>query len=320
MKIAFFDMKSINAREFFGRSLKGMSVDFYEESLSMRNAEKAGIYDVVCVSITSKITKHIAGMLERTKLIVTRSTGYDHIDIEACKRHGIKVCNIPGYSTSSVAEHTITMMLAVAKKIKEYALIQDHKFPRLKGMELKGKTLGIIGFGAIGQEVAKIAKAMGMNVVVYDAYCRNYEGIACVSLDGLLKNADIISLHAPHTEETHHMIDRCAIEKMKDGVIIINTARGGVIDSKALLDGIESGKIEAAGLDVIENEEMLISVKGRAKGLEGHIRRLISSKKVVYTPHIAAYTEEAITRLRNSIVECIKAFINEEKEKLNIIS
>ena len=248
MKIAFFEVKDEDI-EFFSRELGEYDLTFSDSPLTLENVDLVKDYDILSVFIRSKIDDNILERLPNLKLITTRSTGYDHIDIEACKRRGILVANVPGYGTNAVAEHTFALILAIAKRLLESVdrtKKGNFSCEGLTGFELKGKTLGIIGAGRIGRRVAEIAKAFGMRVIACDVY-KNYEeakriGYEYVDFETLLKESDIISLHVNLTKETYHMLSEREFEKMKEGVIIINTARGSLIDSRALLKSIKKWK------------------------------------------------------------------------------
>ena len=236
-------------------------------------------------------------------------------------RRKIAVCNVPVYAEHSVAEHTFALMLAISRNItKAYVRIHKDNFSTegLEGADLSGKTIGVIGTGHIGMHVIRMARGFEMNVVAFSR-SKNMEmarrlGFKYASLNELLKNSDIITLHVPLTDETKHMINKKAIRKMKKGAIIINTSRGEVIDTKALLDGINNGKISAVGLDVLEGEELI--KKGNHQRLDpkafkllAENHKLLDNERVIFTPHIAFYSKESSRNLIMATIDNIRSFI-----------
>ncbi len=245
-------------------------------------------YDVIIVRSRTKVTKEIIEAGAKLKVIARAGSGLDNIDVEAALRRGITVLNAPEAVTEAVAELTIGLMLSLARMIP-YAdrAIKEGGWPKegLIGWELKGKTLGIVGFGRIGKRVAEIAKVMGMEVLVTKRSPLAPEvlkelGVELVSLQELLKRSDVITLHVPLTPETYHMIGEKEIELMKNGAFLINTSRGAIVDEEALLKALQSGKLRGAALDVYEVEPPI----GRA---------LVKLPNVVCTPHIGSQTVEA---------------------------
>ncbi|MBS3175842.1 hydroxyacid dehydrogenase [Candidatus Woesearchaeota archaeon] len=318
MHIAFFEVKAWE-KDFLKEKLKKYQLTFFTEPLSEKNIVKAKQADIVSVLIYSHITDHMLSSLPKLKMLLTRSTGYDHIDVAACRKRGITVCNIPSYGESTVAEHTFALILALSRKItKAYAqsLNNDFSLEGLQGFDLKEKTLGVMGTGRIGLEVIRIAKGFGMNVLAYDMYPQ--ENLAQTldfhycSLDQLLKNSDIITLHVPYNKETHHLINKNTLQKVKRGDLLINTARGAVVDTEALITALRSGRLAGAGLDVLEGEECLKeenhSDKKYLKKIK-QLKTLLGMDNVIITPHIAFYSKEAVERRLQVIVENIVGFI-----------
>ena len=252
---------------------------------------------VISTFITTQFPKEILIKLPKLRLLVTRSVGYDHIDLETCREKGITVCNVPDYGSHVIAEHVFALLLSTLRHIHE----GDEKvrsgafdYHGLRGMALRGKTIGIIGTGKIGRKVAKIAHGFGMKILAVDQ-CRNTEiedllDVQYVTLPQLLQSSDIITLHIPGTEETRHMIGGNAFAAMKEGVILVNTARGSLIDSSALLHALKSGKVRWALLDVLEHEQNF-----------AENRELVSHPHVVTTPHIAFYADDS---MRNMYLDC----------------
>lgn len=262
--------------------------------------------DAILVRSATKVTSEVINAGEKLKAIGRAGVGVDNIDLDAATKRGIVVVNSPTASSITVAEHTIGLMLSLARKIPfADRSLKSKKWEkkRFLGVELRGKTLGIIGVGRIGNEVAKKAKAFEMEIIAYDPYISEKPikkfGIKVVNLDTLFSESDFITLHVPLTEDTRHIIGKNAILKMKDGVRIVNCARGGIIDENALLEGLESGKIGGAALDVFENEPPLESP-------------LLENPKFIATPHLGASTLEA-QRFASLIAceEVIKVLKNE---------
>jgi D-lactate dehydrogenase len=256
--------------------------------------------EVLSCFIYSKVTKEALSRLPNLKLIVTRSVGFDHIDLATCQDRGIVVCNVPDYGSHVIAEHVFALLLSTMRRITEGdARVQQGTFDYhgLRGMTLRGKTIGIVGTGKIGRRVAQVAHGFGMKIIAFDR-CRTLElvdllGVEYVALEDLYARSDIITLHMPGIPEAEHMINGKAIAQMKDGVILVNTARGSLIDSPALLQGVKSGKIRYALLDVLEHE------KNFAEN-----RELIDHPNVVTTPHIAFYSDESI---KSMFVDCFES-------------
>jgi D-lactate dehydrogenase len=249
--------------------------------------------EVVSCFITSKFTNAVIGKLPTLKLLCTRSVGFDHIDVGACNERGITVCNVPDYGSHVIAEHVFALLLSTLRHVpegREKVGSGTFDYHGLRGMALRGKTIGIIGTGKIGRKAAEIAHGFGMNILATDQ-CRTIElveklGVKYVTLDELLAQSDIITLHIPGTKETEHLIDADAFAHMKNGVILVNTARGSLIDSAALLIALKSGKVGYALLDVLEHEQNFEENK-----------ELISHPRVVTTPHIAFYADDSMRNM-----------------------
>jgi len=249
--------------------------------------------EIVSCFINTRFTKAVLDKLPTLKLLCTRSVGYDHLDFSACKEKGITVCNVPDYGSHVIAEHVFALLLSTLRHVSE----GDQKvesgtfdYHGLRGMALRGKTIGIVGTGKIGRKVAEIAHGFGMKILAVDQ-CRTIEiidllGVSYVSLDELLAGSDIITLHVPDTKETTHMVNTKAFTQMKDGVVLVNTARGSLIDSLALLDALKNGKVAYALLDVLEHEQNFEENK-----------ELIRHPRVVTTPHIAFYADDSMRNM-----------------------
>jgi D-lactate dehydrogenase len=330
MKIAFFEIKGWE-KIILKNKLKTHSIKFFNEPLNKNNLQEIIDFDVIAVFIYSKIDKQIINKFTKLKLIVARSTGYDHIDLKECKKRKITVCNVPFYGENTVAEHTFALILSLSRNIhKSYmrSIRNDFSIDGLKGFDLKGKTIGVIGAGRIGLHVIKMAKGFGMNVLTYDVNQDNFLaevlGFSYVSLKELLNKSDIITLHVPYNKQTHHLINKNNIKQIKRNAILINTSRGGNVDTDALMEALDNKILSGAGLDVLEGEELIKEEKQLLydpKKLEilGNIvkdRILINKDNVVFTPHIGFYSEEALQRILETSVENILAFIEGKPQNI----
>lgn len=297
----------------------GIEYDYTTETPCMDNLELAKGYDVVNV-ITTVFDQPMLKKLHDmgVKCIATRTIGYDHIDVDYAKSLGMGVIHI-SYSPNSVADYAIMMMLMGLRRmphIMERANIQDYTLKGKIGRELPDCTVGIIGTGRIGRTVIQHLSGFGCKMLAYDLYeneeVKQYAEYT--DLDTLLKNSDVITLHAPETDDNYHMIDASAIEKMKQDVVIINCARGALIDTDALIDGIESGKVGFAGLDVVEHESGLYYFNRMGEPLHNpKLAILRSYSNVLVSPHTAFYTEEAVANMaENSIIGAMKYMNGED--------
>lgn len=331
MKIAFFEIEDWE-KDYLKKYL-GKNIYFSKEKLTERNVGKIKDCEILAVFIYSKITKKILDKLPKLKMIATMSTGFDHIDLEECKKRKIKVCNVPTYGENTVAEHTFALILSISRKIPESiekTRRGDFRLSGLRGFDLKGRKIGIIGCGNIGKHVARIAKGFEMDILVFDVKknpkLAKKVGFRYVSMDKLLKESDIITLHVPDNKFTHHMINDKALRKCKKGVILINTARGGLIDTKALLKALRNNTVKYAGLDVLEGEcfireekELLHSDFMKVCDLKTVLRSnmLLNNPNVCITPHNAFNSKEALLRILDTTIENIKRFI--KKKPVNVV-
>jgi len=299
-------------------------VVFTEAVLSAENAPRERDAEVVSPFIYSRLGEEVLRHFSRLQLIATRSTGFDHIDLDWCRAHGVTVSNVPSYGEWTVAEHVFGLLLTISHKLTQAVdrtRRGDFSLRGLRGFDLRGKTLGVIGTGHIGQAVIEIGKGFGMNAVAYSAVqddtAARRLGFPYVGLDELLATSDVISLHVPGGKSTWHMIGAEQFAKMKDGVVIINTARGSVVDVRALVRAIDEGKVSAAGLDVLAEEptireeaELVRAVFRERHELEDlladHI--LLRLRNVIITPHSAFYTQEAVQRILDTTADNIAAF------------
>lgn len=253
-------------------------------------------FNGIIIRSATKVTKEVIEAGKNLKVIGRAGIGLDNVDRETAKAKGIKVVNTPTATSISVAELALGMMFGAARRIPQAtSSTKAGKWEKkkFKGFELFGKKLGIIGIGRIGSALAERAKAIGMEVMAYDPYVKTHEHVKIVDLDTLLKESDYISLHIPKTGETTHILNKAAFDKMKDGVVIVNCARGGVVDENALFDAIKQGKVRIAGVDVYESEP--------AKE-----NKLFELEEVIVTPHIGAQTTEGQRRAGTQIAELVR--------------
>ncbi|OHA71356.1 MAG: hydroxyacid dehydrogenase [Candidatus Wildermuthbacteria bacterium RIFCSPLOWO2_12_FULL_40_9] len=323
LKIAFFETEPWEINYLKPR-LKGLDLIFFEDKLTSRNLKKILDVDVLSPFIYSVVDKKVINSLESLKYIATRSTGFDHIDLKSCRRKNILVSNVPTYGENTVAEHTFALILALSRKVHlswERTQKGNFSLDNLRGFDLKGKNLGVVGVGNIGRHVIRIAKGFDMNILAFDIkkdqkFAKEI-GFKYVPLDYLFKNSDIITLHVPYNRATHHLVNLKTLKLFKKGCYLINTARGGICDTTALLKGLKQGIFAGLGLDVLEEEcfikeeiELLSTVFKRTCDLktvlENHI--LINQPNVVITPHNAFNSKEALTRILDTTVESIKSF------------
>ena len=296
-----------------------------KEKIDGSNANKYSDCEILCVFIHSKLDSSVLSKMKNLKYIVTRSTGFDHIDLKYCRKNKIKVLNVPEYGTHTVAEHTFALILALTRKIPESierAREDQWSVQGLMGDDLYGKTLGIIGLGKIGQDVARKARAFGMEIISYTKH-KNMKiakslGVKYESLDNLIKKSDVITIHTPLTRQTRHLINKRRVGMMKKGVYLINTARGEIIETSAIIDGIDSGIIKGAALDVLEGEGDIIEehdiIKNKMSDKETKVllrnHMLMKNHNVLLTPHVAFYTKEALDRILTTscknITSCMK--------------
>ncbi len=331
MKIAFFELEKWE-QDFFKKSLSGdFDTVFFEHSLREENVAEIQDVEGLVIFIYSNITKEVIDKLPNLKFITTMSTGFDHIDLATCSARGIVVSNVAGYGEIAVAEHTFALLLAVSRRIIEsYERVKEGYFSPegLTGFDIAGKTLGVIGVGSIGKHVIEIAHGFRMNVIGYkrnpDPELEQKLNFKIVDLDTLLASSDVISLHLPYSPEVHHMLNEETFSKMKQGVVILNTSRGGLVDTKALLKFVENGKVRGVGMDVCEDEpalreeKQLLSKEFNNENLM-HIleeKMLLNHKNVIITPHNAFNSYEALEMILSTTAENIKGFMNGNPQNL----
>lgn len=314
MKLFVYNYRNFDEAEYFTRysAEYGVELGFCKEAPSFENAELAKGYDAITI-ITSKMDEPLLKRFKDlgVKMVSTRTVGYDHIDLKAAESLGLMVSNAT-YSPHCVADYTVMLMLVCIRKMKrimERAAINDFTLPGVQGKELRNFTVGIIGTGKIGRTVLKDLSGFGCKLYAYDAFETDEvrQFAEYLPLEELYRRCDMLSLHLPLSAETRHLVNAEAIGRMKPGVILINTARGALVDSAALIDGLESGRIGAAGLDVIEHEFGLYYYDRKADVLENRELSILRGfPNVVVTPHIAFYTDQAIDDMvHHSILSCV---------------
>ena len=335
MKIAFFEIEGweeSHVRDAF----PGEEVLFSKERLADFDDSQKGDIEIAAIFVNTEVSKEELDKLPNLKLIVTRSTGFDHIDLDECKKRRIVVGFVPGYGNNTVAEFAFSLILNLTRKT--YLAIDQIKesgkfsYKGFRGIDLKGKTFGVIGTGRIGKEAIHMAKGFGMYVVAYDPYPNEESArdldYRYVSLEELLKISDVVSLHAPYNEKTHHVLNKKNIPLMKKGAYLINTARGGLVETDALVRALKDGALAGAGLDVLEEEgeikdEMMFFRDSSEGGeerektheelqtiIQNHI--LMRMPNVLITPHNAFNTQEALERILFTTIKSISDFAKGE--------
>ncbi len=318
VKVAFFDAKEYDIRLFEEANKKfGFDISFIADKLSEKTAWYAKGFQVVCPfvndDLSAPVIKELIGY--DVKLIALRSAGFNNVDLrEACGK--ITVVRVPAYSPYSVAEHALAMIMTLNRKThRAYLRVRDNNFQinGLLGFDIHGKTVGVIGTGRIGKVFMTLMKGFGVNILAHDAYpdkeFARANGVKYVELDELYAKSDIISLHCPLTNETTHMINRDSLAKMKPGVMLVNTSRGKLVDTAALINALKSGKVSAAALDVYEEENAyFFEDHSNAVVQDDELARLISFNNVLVTSHQAFFTREALAGIAQTTLENIMEF------------
>lgn len=316
MKLAFFDTKSYDIPGFDRYGIPaGVEIKYFEPNLNRDTVTLAAGFDAVCVFVNDTVDAVVVDKLCQlgVKAIVLRCAGFNNVDIKACEGK-LRVFRVPAYSPHAVAEHAMALLLTINRRThKAYIRTRDFNFSLqgLAGFDLYGKTVGIVGTGKIGRVFADICKGFGMKILAYDKFPNPDAGLDYVDLPELFAQADIISLHCPLTEETHHLINANTIAMMKKGVTIINTSRGALVDTEALINGIKEKKVGAACLDVYEEEGDFFY-----EDFSGHIVqddklvRLIAMPNVIVTSHQAFLTNEALDNIAATTVNNLTRFFS----------
>lgn len=305
MKIAFFSTKSYD-REFFDRYITAHEIVYFEAQLNPQTVNLATGCGAVCVFVNDKLSAVVIKELKKTgvRLIALRCAGFNNVDLTAAAENGLSVVRVPAYSPYAVAEHAIALILTLNRKThKAYNRVREGNFSleRLTGFDLYGKTVGVIGTGKIGQVFCDIMLGFGCKVLAFDLVAHQptvAKGVQYLPLLDIFEQADIISLHCPLNEQTKHVINAQSIAMMKEGVMLINTSRGGLIQTKAAIDGLKSGRIGYLGLDVYEQEEKLF-FNDLSENIiqDDDIMRLLSFPNVLITSHQGFFTEEALEEI-----------------------
>ncbi|MCA9486361.1 hydroxyacid dehydrogenase [Candidatus Woesearchaeota archaeon] len=323
--IAFFEIEKKEA-DYLKKKFKGQDVNllFFKEPLQDCPVKEYKDADILSPFIYSTLDEKKLAACKKLKAVSTRSTGFDHIDQTYCKKKSVQVANVPSYGENTVAEHTFALLLNLSRHVhKSYirTLQENYNIKDLVGFDLEGKTLGVFGTGKIGMHVIKIAKGFGMHVkafdVRHDMFLSRLLHFDYCSVEDIIKNSDVISLHMPLNSHTYHFLDEEKLKMTKKGVVIINTSRGGLIETKALYNLLKSGHIAGAGLDVIEgeelikNEEELLGKNLTQEQMQDVFRdkSLLLMENVIFTPHNAFNSQEAIERILDTTVQNIQAFL-----------
>lgn len=329
MKIAFFNTKSYD-KEYFEQFVKNTDIEltYFDGTLNRETTELTKGFDGICVFVNDQLNADVIEKIAEhgIRLIALRCAGFNNVDLDAASKHGVTVARVPAYSPSAVAEHAVALILTLNRKThKAYNRVREGNFSleRLTGFNLAGKTIGVIGTGKIGTAFCKIMHGFGCKVLAQDPY-PNQElrdsGIKYVEKEEIFQQSDILSLHCPLTHESKHLIDKTTINQMKPGVMLINTSRGGLVNTKAAIKGLKKGIIGYLGIDVYEQEEELF-FKDLSENViqDEDIMRLISFPNVLITSHQAFFTREALQQIANTTIRNISDFKN-NKQLINQVT
>ncbi|MFA5942611.1 MAG: hydroxyacid dehydrogenase [Candidatus Paceibacterota bacterium] len=305
--------------------LVGEDITFHKNSLADSPEITDPEAEALCTFVESPIGETELARFPSLKIIATRSTGFDHIDLAAAKARGVSVVNVPFYGENTVAEFAFALLLALSRRVidadEHVRETGNFSHDNLRGFDLAGKTIGVVGCGHIGAHVIRMAHGFDMKVLCFDAHqdaaLTEKLNFTYTPLDDLLATSDIVTIHVPYNEHTHHLINKSNIGKLKKGAYLINTARGAVVETDALVEALKAGVIAGAGLDVLEeegdmNDELALLTNPHPKeaelkiALENHY--LINHPRVIVTPHVAFNTTEAVTRILDTTIENLKAF------------
>lgn len=320
-KIVFFEIEDWEKEE-IKKMLPNLNLLFTENKVQEEKNPEFFNAPIISTFIYSKLNREALSKFPNLRLVATRSTGYDHIDLDYCKEKNITVTNVPSYGEHAVAEHTFALILTISRKIiptVEKSRRGDFSLNGLKGFVLHGKTIGVVGEGKIGKKIIDLALCFGMNILINTSHPgENREHVKYVSFEELIKSSDIVTLHVPYTPQTHHLINQKNIENFKKGAIIINTARGPLIETQAILEGLERGIIKAVGLDVLEEEcglkeERELLTKDFLKSCDiktqllNHV--LLTRQDVIFTSHNAFNSNEALLQILKITAENINSYL-----------
>lgn len=318
MKLAFFSTTKTDKRLFnSAKNDYGAEIDYFEHHLSEKTVALAEPYDAVCVFVNDDISANVIAKLHEfgIRLILLRCAGFNQVDLAAANQYDMMVLRVPSYSPMAVAEHALAMMMTLNRKThKAFNRVRDSNFSLegFLGFDMFGKTAGVVGTGHIGYEMARILTGLGLKVVAYDVK-QNPDvlalGVEYVNLDSLYAQSDIISLHVPLFNETHHLINEKSIAKMKPGVMIINTSRGGILDAEAVIQGLKIGQIGYLGIDVYEQEADLFFEDRSEQIIQDDVfERLLTFPNVLVTAHQGFYTKEALCHIVQTTLQNMQHF------------
>ncbi len=315
MKLAVFGTKKW-VRESFSQNVPdSIDITFFETNLNEETARLAAGFEAVCIFVNDEVGASTIKVLAElgVRFIALRCAGFNNVDVRSAKAHGISVCRVPSYSPNAIAEHALGLILSLNRKFhRAHARVREGNFSLdgLMGFDLHGKTIGVIGTGKIGRVFISILSGFGVKILAYDKYPSTKAeaaGAEYVSLEELYRQSDIISLHCPLTHETYHLINHYAIKSMKQGVMLINTSRGSLIDSEAVIEGLKTRKIGAVGLDVYEEEDDLFFEDLSNEVIQDDtFVRLQTFPNVLITAHQAFFTREAVDNIRDTTFENLK--------------
>lgn len=327
MKVAFFTTKPWEEEYLRGAlsEMPELTLDFYPGPLRQESLPPVLDYEAVSVFVDSVVDRPVFEQLPNLKFITARSTGFDHIDMAAAHERGVAVSYVPSYGENTVAEYAFALLLALSRKIYQaYDQIKENanfKVEDLRGFDLRGKTIGVVGTGRIGRHAIAMAKGFSMKVVAYDAFpnqdLAGELGFTYLDLPTLLQTSDVVTLHVPYSKETHHLINSESLKQIKPGAYLINTSRGPVIDTEALVVALKEGRLGGVGMDVFEEEKIIFDEASFLLNddkeqhnwrtiIANHV--LIDLPNVIVTPHNAFNTTEAIKRILDTTVENLRGF------------
>ncbi|KFZ37468.1 lactate dehydrogenase [Shewanella mangrovi] len=325
MKIGFFSAKRYDIQHFSKTNEAGnfgADIEFFDYRLSRQNVRLALGFEVICAFVNDELCEEVLTKLyaSGTKIIAMRCAGFNNVDLDAAKRLGLEVVNVPAYSPESVAEHTVALMLTLNRKIhKSYGRTRDANFSLegLVGFNMHGKTVGVIGTGKIGIATIRILRGFGCEVLAYDPFHNPLAeelGASYASLDDIYQNSDIISLHCPLTKDNQHLLNAESFAKMKPGMMVINTSRGGLLNAVDAMEALKMGQIGSLGLDVYENEkELFFEDKSNEVILDDVFRRLSACHNVIFTGHQAFLTREALDNIAQTTLSNVSQILAGKK-------
>lgn len=320
MKIAFFSSK-IYDKIYFNRSNTYHELKYFENPLNAESVDLTNGYDGVCVFVNDQLNAEVIAQLaaRNIKIIALRCAGFNNVDLQAAQKQGIAVVRVPAYSPHAVAEHAVALIMTLNRKThKAYNRVREGNFSleRLTGFDLYGKTVGVVGTGKIGEAFAFIMKGFGCKVMAYDIHPNPVlinAGVQFVELDELFAQSDVISLHCPLTPQTNRLINSESLEKMKPNAMLINTSRGGLIDTKAVINALKNGKLGYLGIDVYEQEaDLFFNDFSESIIQDDMLMRLMSFPNVLITAHQGFFTEEALTQIAQVTLQNLSDFENNQ--------